>query len=99
MLRINQFRRLIRSEFHQYSLTGLRRDIIAGLTVAAVCLPLALAYGIAGIGLMVAAFKIFDWMTPGDLGKEILEKGNLAAAILATGFLLAVALIVAAAFA
>jgi uncharacterized membrane protein YjfL (UPF0719 family) len=48
---------------------------------------------------MVAAFKIFDWMTPGDLGKEILEKGNLAAAILATGFLLAVALIVAAAFA
>jgi uncharacterized membrane protein YjfL (UPF0719 family) len=38
-------------------------------------------------------------MTPGDLGKEILEKGNLAAAILATGFLLAVALIVAAAFA
>ena len=59
----------------------------------------SLAYGIAGIGLMVAAFKIFDWMTPGDLGKEILEKGNLAAAILATGFLLAVALIVAAAFA
>ena len=59
----------------------------------------SLAYGIAGIGVMVAAFKIFDWMTPGELGKEILEKGNLAAAILATGFLLAVALIVAAAFA
>ena len=59
----------------------------------------SLAYGIAGIGLMVAAFKIFDWMTPGEFGKEILEKGNLAAAILATGFLLAVALIVAAAFA
>jgi SulP family sulfate permease len=54
MLRINQFRRLIRTEFHQYSLTGLRRDIIAGLTVAAVCLPLALAYGIAG-GMTPAA--------------------------------------------
>lgn len=58
----------------------------------------SLAYGIAGIGLMVAAFKTFDWMTPGHLGQEILEKGNIAAAILATGFLLAVALIVAAAF-
>ena len=58
----------------------------------------SLAYGIAGIALMVGAFKTFDWMTPGDLGREILEKGNIAAAILATGFLLAVALIVAAAF-
>lgn len=58
----------------------------------------SLAYGIAGIVLMVAAFKVFDWMTPGHLGREILEKGNIAAAILATGFLLAVAMIVAAAF-
>lgn len=54
MVRYIQFRRLIRAEFHQYSLTGLRRDIIAGLTVAAVCLPLALAYGIAG-GMTPAA--------------------------------------------
>lgn len=58
----------------------------------------SLAFGLAGILLMVAAFKVFDWMTPGNLGKEILEKGNIAAAILATGFLVAVALIVAAAF-
>jgi len=58
----------------------------------------SLAYGLAGIALMVGAFKTFDWMTPGDLGREILEKGNIAAAVLATGFLLAVAMIVAAAF-
>jgi len=58
----------------------------------------SLAFGMAGILLMVTAYKVFDWMTPGNLGKEILEKGNIAAAILATGFLLAVAIIVAAAF-
>lgn len=58
----------------------------------------SLAFGMAGIVLMVAAYKVFDWLTPGNLGKEILEKGNIAAAILATGFLLAVAVIVAAAF-
>ena len=51
------------------------------------------------ISCIVAAFKYFGWMTPGDLSKETLEKGNLTAAILVTGILLAVAMIVAAAFA
>ena len=57
-----------------------------------------LAFGLAGITLMVLGFKIFDWLTPGNMQKEILEKGNIAAAILAAGFLVAVAIIVAAAF-
>lgn len=40
--------RLWRAEFRQYSLAHARRDLIAGLTVAAVALPLALAFGVAG---------------------------------------------------
>jgi SulP family sulfate permease len=39
--------RLWSEEFGQYSAAHLRRDLIAGLTVAAVALPLALAFGVA----------------------------------------------------
>lgn len=40
-------RRLLRDEFAGYSLDILRQDTLAGLTVAAVALPLALAFGVA----------------------------------------------------
>ena len=39
--------RILRDEFHDYSLTTFQKDLLAGLTVAAVALPLALAFGIA----------------------------------------------------
>lgn len=39
--------RLLRDEFGGYTVTTARRDLIAGLTVAAVALPLALAFGVA----------------------------------------------------
>lgn len=54
MLRFKQFSFLVRSEFAGYDTRRLRADIVAGATVAAVCLPLALAYGIAG-GMTPAA--------------------------------------------
>jgi SulP family sulfate permease len=38
---------LLRREFAGYSRTSLQRDILAGLTVGAVALPLALAFGVA----------------------------------------------------
>ncbi|MCL4256915.1 MAG: SulP family inorganic anion transporter [Anaerolineales bacterium] len=38
---------LYRSEFSAYNLTKFRQDLLAGLTVAAVALPLALAFGVA----------------------------------------------------
>lgn len=38
---------LYRSEFAGYNLTKFRQDLLAGLTVAAVALPLALAFGVA----------------------------------------------------
>lgn len=39
--------RILRSEFSGYNQVSARRDLIAGLTVAAVALPLALAFGVA----------------------------------------------------
>lgn len=47
MGRVAQFIELIRKEFTGYSEGDLRHDLLSGLTVAAVSLPLALAYGIA----------------------------------------------------
>jgi hypothetical protein len=40
------FLSLWRREFRGYSADGLRADLVAGLTVAAVALPLALAFGV-----------------------------------------------------
>ena len=39
--------RLYRDEFTEYSLAKFQQDLLAGLTVAAVALPLALAFGVA----------------------------------------------------
>ncbi|MCC7359309.1 MAG: SulP family inorganic anion transporter [Anaerolineales bacterium] len=41
------FLRLLRDEFHGYNSAKFRQDVLAGLTVAAVALPLALAFGVA----------------------------------------------------
>jgi len=40
--------RLWQAEFKDYSFDLAQRDLIAGLTVAAAALPLALAFGMAG---------------------------------------------------
>ena len=39
--------RLYKDEFGNYSITKFQQDVLAGLTVAAVALPLALAFGVA----------------------------------------------------
>ena len=54
-------------------------------------------YAFVGIALAILGFKIFDWLTPGKLDEEILQKQNIAAAILAGAFILGVCIIVAAA--
>ncbi len=38
---------LLRDEFHDYNAAKFRQDLLAGVTVAAVALPLALAFGVA----------------------------------------------------
>ncbi|MFT3880550.1 MAG: DUF350 domain-containing protein [Gemmatales bacterium] len=57
----------------------------------------AVCFGAVGIIMAVLGFKLFDWITPGNLGEEITSKNNLAAAILAGAVVLGVSLIMAAA--
>ncbi|MCC6801416.1 MAG: SulP family inorganic anion transporter [Anaerolineae bacterium] len=45
---------VLRDEFRGYNAQGFRRDLLAGVTVAAVALPLALAFGVAS-GVTAAA--------------------------------------------
>jgi putative membrane protein len=54
-------------------------------------------FGITGIILAIAGFKLFDLLTPGDLQKEIFDNKNVAAAILAGAFIVGICIVVAAA--
>jgi uncharacterized membrane protein YjfL (UPF0719 family) len=56
-----------------------------------------LVFGGIGIAMAILGFKLFDKLTPGKLDEEILQKQNIAAAILAGAFILGVCIIVAAA--
>jgi uncharacterized membrane protein YjfL (UPF0719 family) len=60
-------------------------------------LILFLIFGLAGIFMMVAGYKLFDKATPGDLHKEIFENRNVATAILAGSVIIGISLILAAA--
>jgi len=44
---ISEWLEMMRGEFAHYNLSKFQRDLLAGLTVAAVALPLALAFGVA----------------------------------------------------
>jgi len=55
----SKFLTLLKTEFYQYSAKSFMKDLLAGLTVAAVALPLALAFGVssgadAAAGLITA---------------------------------------------
>jgi uncharacterized membrane protein YjfL (UPF0719 family) len=55
-----------------------------------------LIFAAIGIVAAILGFKIFDWCTPGDLQKEIIENKNIAAAIVAAAAILGVSIIIAA---
>jgi putative membrane protein len=57
----------------------------------------ALLFAAIGIVMAILGFKLFDWLTPGKLDDEILQKQNIAASILAGAFVLGVCIIIAAA--
>ena len=57
----------------------------------------SIIYGLIGIVLTIAGYKIFDWITPIDVEKELSEKGNIAVAIVCAAVIIGVALVVAAA--
>lgn len=53
------------------------------------------AFAILGIVLLIFGFKLFDWLTPGNLQKEVFENKNTAAAILGGAVILGVCWIIA----
>ena len=54
-----------------------------------------LVFGGIGIILAIIGFKLFDLLTPGKLEEEIIQKQNLAAAILGAAIVLGICHIVA----
>lgn len=54
-------------------------------------------FGLIGILLALIGFKLFDWVTPGNLQKEICENKNYAAAIVTAAVILGICHILAAA--
>lgn len=54
-------------------------------------------FAACGILIAIAGYKVFDLFTPGDLHKEILEKQNVAAAVVAGAIVLGICIIIAAA--
>jgi putative membrane protein len=53
-------------------------------------------YALVGVIIAVAGYKLFDFCTPGNLHKEIIENKNLAAALVGAAIILGVCIIVAA---
>ncbi|MNI63599.1 hypothetical protein D3C87_994230 [compost metagenome] len=57
----------------------------------------SLVYSILGIVVLFIAFWIIEKITPENLWKEILEKQNLALAIVFAAFIIAIAIIISSA--
>ncbi len=57
----------------------------------------SLVYSMLGIVVLVVCFVIIEKIAPQNLWKEIIEKQNVALAILAAAFTLAVAIIISSA--
>jgi len=56
-----------------------------------------LLFALIGVMAAIIGFKLFDKVTPGHLGREIIEHRNVAAAIVGAAVILGVCIIVAAA--
>ncbi len=56
-----------------------------------------IVWGLLGIALLIAGFKLFDWATPKISFSENLNKGNIAVAVVIAGFLIATAIVLHAA--
>lgn len=57
----------------------------------------SLVYALAGIVIFAIAFVLCDKLTPGELWRELIEKQNIAVAIVAGAVAIGICLIVAAA--
>lgn len=57
----------------------------------------SLVYSFIGILILLVSFVIIEKVTPENLWKEIIEKKNIALAILAAAFMIAIAIIISSA--
>lgn len=57
----------------------------------------SIVYSLLGIVILVVCFVIIEKLTPENLWKEIVDKQNIALAILAAAFMIAVAIIISSA--
>lgn len=57
----------------------------------------SIVYAVLGGVLLLVAYKVLDCATPHDLGHAIFADKNLAAAVVLSGFLIALAIIIQAA--
>ena len=57
----------------------------------------AVLFAIIGVVLFIVAFMVFDKLTPGSLGKELIEDQNTAIGVLMGAVAIALAIIIAAA--
>jgi len=54
----------------------------------------AVIYGLLGIILIIAGYRIFDWVSPIDVEKELSEKNNIAVAIVCAAVIIGIAIVV-----
>lgn len=57
----------------------------------------SIVYSLIGIAILGVCFWIFEKITPENVWKEIIEKQNVAIAIVAAAFMIAIAMIIASA--
>jgi putative membrane protein len=55
---------------------------------------LSALFAVLGFVLLFVGYRVFDWLTPSDLSDDIFRKNNLAAAIFAGAFVIALAIII-----
>lgn len=57
---------------------------------------LAAIFSVLGFILLFIGYKVFDWLTPMDMGHKIFDEGNVAAAVMAGAFVIGMAIVIAA---
>jgi putative membrane protein len=60
-------------------------------------LGLSALFALLGFVLLFVSYRLLDFLTPLDMSKKIFEDGNIAVAIFAAGFVIALAHIIASA--
>ena len=55
---------------------------------------LSALFALLGFVLLFVGYRVFDWLTPTDLADDIFRKNNIAAAIFAGAFVIALAIII-----